>query len=231
MLFFPRLKTNSLSTKGSVAVIGSSPLAFLLADIAQTNNFSATIIVSNKELQQNRLPNSLTIQTLPMQTHQARFNFSDRLIPADYYLIASNPETAKTDLLLLSKDFLKDATVANFSPFYNKDILQKSDFDSVITCYFNSWLILEKNSLKLLERKAEVKIQAPVEKSNKLLPLFENSILNIGSLASNKKYFWHHLIPYFLSNLMLLNKPNKDLSSLLQQQDYREQITAAAKEL
>ena len=231
MMFFSRLKQSSVPSRGSVAIIGSSPIAFLLADIIQTNNFKTTLVVSSKELAQNYLPKFLTIQSLSLQNHQVSFNYSDTLPVVDFCIIASKPEKAKTDVLLLSKNILNEIPVVNFSHLYNKDIIKELDISSVYPGYFNSWLISEKNTLKLLERKAEIHIQGTAEKITPLLPLFENSIVNTSTISPNKKYLWHYLIPYFLCNLILLGKPGQNLLSVLQQQDYREQINTAAKEL
>ena len=230
-MFFSRQPTPSVPSQGTVVIIGESPLAYLLADIVGTNAYTPLMYTRKKDSSLVDLPTSYTVQLIAQKNHQTHVSYTNTINkPVDFCLIASLPEHARTDFLLLENKFLKAVPTLNFSHFYNHTLLAQSPHENIFPAYFEGWLNFQKNTLLVLDHKLEAAMSFPAKTPHPFAPLFENSILNLTLSDPQKKIFWHHLIPYFLGNLILLNY-RKSTPDVLKQQDCRELLNRAAKEL
>ena len=213
-----------------VAVIGTSPLAFFLADVLQNNCCAVTILMAANKLNTYTRRSSLNVKLSNFQNRHASFSFAAKLdSAADFVFIASSPEDSRNDLLLLQDPLLKSAPLINLSSFYNRRIISQFN-KSDIPAYFNGWLNLEKNSLHLLERSPVLELCCDAETAVTIKALFADSPVSLTFPAPSPNLFWQHLAPFLLGNLLVLSA-GRDISSVLLQNDIRRQTDTAVNEL
>ncbi len=229
-MFFNKINPSAAVSNLNIAIIGTSPLALLIADILLSQGYQTTLLVSQNKLASYTKLNPFTVKTSSFQSHRIDFPFASTLTaPADYCFLASSPESNRTDLLLLQDAFLKNTPIINLSAFYNRQFLKDLKKDS-FNGWFGGWLNLEKNTLQLLERNPKLEINCPQDIAANLAPLFNKNTFNLSFCCSKADLFWPQLLPFFLGNLLLLAS-NQTISSALNQPTYRQLVDNAIKEI
>ena len=227
MLF--RKSVQNIQPSGRVALIGDSPLAFLLAYLLQNNNFEVFFLTASSKLIYQSV--SITLKTDSFQAKRFSVNYKDALpFSADFCCIASSPDNYKKDFLLVQNSALKDTPVLNFSHLYNRHLFgEQKDLD-IIPVYSTCWLNFEKNILELQGGKTIFEICCPAKNFGSYEPLFKNPLVETKNISNSKPSLWQHLVPFILSHLFIASY-KKDFLSHLKQKDVREQILSALREL
>lgn len=231
-MFFGKTTPPPAVLNKHIAVIGTSPLAFFLADLLQLNGCGVTILVPASKLEAYSRLSPFTIKPTKFQTRHTGFVFASTLdfLP-DFIFLASTPENAATDLLFLTPPAVKTIPLINLSSFYNRKLLPQLVKHKEIRAYFNGQITLEKNTLHLLDKLPKMEIDAVSETVAAIRRLFNETHLNI-SLATGtaQTTFWEHLAPFFLGNLLLLSGKGT-LPEQLIRPERRRQADSAAVEL
>lgn len=227
-MFFNKNKSSSKSCQGSVVIIGTSPLAFLLADITQNNNYKTSILTSLN--MSNLEPNkNINIKYLNTQNHQGSFSLIENISTApDFCIFAPTLDKLRTDYILAQNPILKSVPFINFAHIYSSNFFAL--LDKNIFAYFKGWINLEKNNLTILNKSPEIKFVCNDKLYNSVCSLFSNSNISISNSDDNKSSFWQNLSSSLLINLLLLIH-NQDMSTLLLDSQIRNQIDGAIKEL
>ena len=230
-MFFKKKPILSEEPRKKVVIIGDSPLAFLLACLAQNNNFDVSFLTSPQNLSAQKLHESLLLKTDGFRTKHFSVPSTDTLSSSpDFCVIASSPKNFKTDFLLSQNTFLEKVTILNFSHFYNHSFFEQLQNKNVVPCYSFQYLNFEKNTLNLLTNKIMINILGAPKEFSYLASLFRNPSVEIKNISASKPSFWKHFIPFFIRELLLMAY-KKDISVLLNQTDVRKQISTAIDEL
>lgn len=230
-MFFNKPSTPPAATLCPLAIIGTSPLAFYLADILQNNHYNVTILVAANQLESWSRLGSFTIKPTNFHTHHTNFRFASHLDSSvEYCFIASSPEANQSDLLLLQDSSLATVPIINLSSFYNRDLIAKFTKTKVITAYFSGALSLDKNTLQSLERNPKIELCCDSETASPIKQLFESSVLSFSFSTASITLYWRHFAPFYISNLLLLLY-QQDISATLMQPAIRHLADSAINEI
>lgn len=230
-MFFTKNVQPPVSQNKNIAVIGTSPLAFFLADTLQNNGCQTTIIVSPAKLDGYKPLNPFTVKPARFQSRHTNFHFASSVdFKPDFCFLASAPTEASSDLLFLSAEPVKLAPLINCSSFYNHRLLPKISPTKEISGYFSGGLNLNKNTLIHLKSLPKLQLCSTSDTAVQIKRLFDDSQISITLSHHNKTFFWEHLSVFFLSNLLLISEP-ASLVTRLTDPDTRNQAELAAAEL
>ena len=131
----------------NIAIIGTSPQAFFLADSLQLRHHAVTILVSASQLKRYNQLGTFIIKPTKFQTRHTSFTFASSFdISPDFIFLASSPENASADLFFLTATSIKGSKLINLASFYNYKNLSLLKENKEIRAYLNAQFNLEKNS-------------------------------------------------------------------------------------
>jgi hypothetical protein len=225
-MFFYKGKKNTDTKLGKVVIIGTSPLAFVLADVIQNNNYDVSILTSKLEKQTFNHTKPFCFKYSNAISHQSSFSFIEDLSSSpDYCILASSLDEISSDFLLLQNLLLKDVPLINFTSCYSKKLTNKQ----IIKAFFKGWLQRDKNNIFSLDRSLEIVFS--INKSDySLSNIFSNQHMSVSYNEKSFPNFWEQITPFLIANLLLL-KNKQSLSEMLPDKNIRKQIDAILKEI
>ena len=216
--------------KRHVAVIGTSPLAIFLIDLLQQNNIDVTWMSGATKKNKDNEP--FIVKNASFQSRFVNLSASKFLTKkVEYCFLASSVNEYKTDLILLSDSFLKNVLIINFAYLYNADILKELGETQEIKAFFEGYLQKNKNTVQLLSRNYDFKINATDSiLEQDLKSLIGGSKFGIDFVKNGDVFFEQKFVSYILVNL-LTAVYDKDISVLLSNTDTRKLTDDAIKEM
>ena len=225
MFFF---KKNDHTSKGTVAVLGTSPLAMFLVHILQQNNMDVIVLDTMKKSKSEKAENWMLKSSFQNQSFS--FKYCDTLnTKPEYCFLASSFDEYKSDLLMLSDEMLTKVPVVNFASFYNHKIIEQMDNVEEIRAYFNGWLVKNKRDIIVFNRVSDVDICCERKILGDLQHILYSNKINIKERKNTKGLFWKNFIPFVLGNIFVLAY-DKDVSKLMEIDDIRKEIRDASSE-
>ncbi len=226
-MFFNKKTKTTNSKLGHIVIIGTSPLAFILADIIQNNNYDVSFLVSKLDSQNFNSCKPFSIKYSNTQTNQLYLSFTDNIIKSpDYCILASDLENLKSDFLLLQNPLLKDTNLINFVSNYTQKFINKT----YIPAYFNGWLQRDKNNIIALNKNIEITFFCNNKKDFNISNIFSSPHLSFSYNDKSLPNFWEQTSSFLIANLLIL-KYKQSPSCLLLDENIRKQVDAILKEI
>lgn len=229
-MFFAKPAKETSIPETETIVVGTSPQAFFLGDVLQNKNCAITFLVPENKMPLYAKNFSLTLRPSGFQNRRAEFSFASAVKkrPA-FVFLASSPEDAKNDILLLTAANLKDVPIINLSFAYNRRLLANFADASAFPAFLDGQFLFEKNVLTFANRPQNLEICAPADTVNALKSLFGQT-LNINRSNDPDDLFWQNFAPFFLGSLITIAQ-NQNMSSCLNNPQIRRSADSALKEL
>lgn len=199
-MFFnrPSLSSKQTKTPQNICILGTSTIAFFIAEHLQSAGHQINILCSPLEVDEYNSTEFVFKDNHRLKTKRSLFTYCfEQPVSPDVLLIASKPQKLRSDLLLLSSTNLQDTIIINLTPSTPENFVSEMLNLSAINAYFFGWLLQNQNHISLLSASSFINftLSPHSEQFQNIHCIFNETEIETKANVSAAQNFWQWLAP------------------------------------